>query len=64
MLWATLFMPLAASAAVLETRQSAGLLAGVDELKPQFRSTAKRTLTKMGRMLCLITIQDLIADFQ
>ena len=52
--WTTLLLPLAASAAILETRQAGGSpLAGVDELKPQFRKTARRTITKMGRMLFL-----------
>jgi hypothetical protein len=56
MYWTTFLLPLAASAAILETRQAGGSpLAGVDELKPQFRKNAKRTMTRMGRMLYFST---------
>ena len=48
MYWNTLLLPLAASAAILEPRQGGSPLAGIDELKPQFRSTARRTITKIG----------------
>jgi hypothetical protein len=54
MRWTALILPLVASAAVLEERQAGGAnVAGIDELKPQFRKNARRTLTKLGRMLFL-----------
>jgi hypothetical protein len=48
--WITVLLPLVASAAILQERQASNL-GGVDELKPQFRKGARRTLTKIGRML-------------
>jgi hypothetical protein len=48
--WSAFLLPLAASAEVLETRQAGGApVAGVVELKAQFRKGARRTLTKIGR---------------
>jgi hypothetical protein len=47
MFWFTLILPLAASAAILEERQTPGVV--VEELKPQFRKDARRTLTRLGR---------------
>jgi hypothetical protein len=64
MYWTTLLLPLAASAATLESRQLGGsTLAGVDELKPQFRKIARRTMTKMGRMFFLRFSNGIRTDF-
>jgi hypothetical protein len=54
MILTTFLLPLAVSAVVIEERQlggsgGAGKLAGVDKLKPRYRATAQRTLTKFGR---------------
>jgi hypothetical protein len=61
--WTTLLLSTVASAAILETRQSGTPFAGFDELKPQIRSTARRTITKFGRMLCFILAKDIIPNF-
>jgi hypothetical protein len=46
-----LLLPLAVSAASLQSRQAAAgaPVAGIEELKPVFRAAARRTLTKYGR---------------
>jgi hypothetical protein len=62
--WSTLLLPFAVSAVVLEERQGSGTpVASIDELKPQFRKNARRTLTKLGRTLFLCTFLNSQANF-
>jgi hypothetical protein len=55
MLFKTLLLPLAVSAAVLEQRETAGADAVVvEKLEPRYRKTANRNRYKLGRKCILI----------
>ncbi|KAF2675195.1 hypothetical protein BT63DRAFT_31242 [Microthyrium microscopicum] len=41
-------LPIVASAATLQSRQSGAVVAGIDKLEPRIRTGAQRTLTKFG----------------
>jgi hypothetical protein len=49
MRWSLLALPLAASAATLEQQAAQADFVKYDELKPQFKTGARRTLSKFGR---------------
>jgi hypothetical protein len=49
--WSVLALPLAASAATLQEQAAQADFVKYDELKPQFKTGARRTLSKFGRTL-------------